>query len=44
MNFPFFTQRRNLAYFFFLRIDESNDISIPIYAASYPSESNFSLP
>ncbi|KAJ0951490.1 hypothetical protein HanPSC8_Chr02g0060691 [Helianthus annuus] len=25
-------------------IDESNDISVPIFASSFPSESNFFLP
>jgi hypothetical protein len=42
--FPIFHSMMELCLFFFLGIDESNDISVPISAASSPSESNFFLP
>ena len=42
--FPIFHSTTEFCLFLFLRIDESNDISVPISVSSSPSESNFFLP
>jgi len=41
--FPFYRSPTQPCLFHYLRIGESNDIFVPIFASS-PSESNFSLP